>query len=297
MSPALRSIVGLALLGMASLAPAQEMPVFRSEVESAYVDVFVSNNGRPVRGLQATDFELKDNDVSQAIELVSTETRPVRAVLVFDTSSSLAGEKLVALRMAAEAFLEALRAADEAALVAFSEEISWLAEPTTDKAQVRSALTRLRAEGATAVFDALYAALALSDTGGRSLVVLFTDGEDNTSILGAHQLRIVAERSNVLLHVVGLRAASLTPAREETDQARALREIAEASGGRFWTPESPERLREAFAAIAASMNERYVLRYDPQGVTREGWHGLTVRLRGAKGRVQVRRGYWVPPPR
>jgi hypothetical protein len=45
------------------------------------------------------------------------------------------------------------------------------------------------------------------------------------------------------------------------------------------------------------MGERYVLRYDPQGVAREGWHALRVRLRGAKGQVQARRGYWVPEAR
>ncbi len=288
-------LFGLALAAVAPLASAQAPPVFPSGVESAYVDVFVTNDGRPVTGLRAVDFELQDNGVRQAVELVSAEARPVQAALVFDTSSSLAGERLAELRVAGEAFLDGLRAADEASLIAFSEEISRLAEPTSDKAAVRKALARLQPRGATAVFDALYSALALSPAGGRSLIVLFTDGEDNTSILGERQLRTAAERSNALVHVVGRREAS--PAHGETDQSRALREIAEASGGRFWTPESPQRLREAFAAIAASMGERYVLRYDPQGVAREGWHALSVRLRGARGRVQARRGYWVPPAR
>jgi len=186
----------LALVGLAGFASGQEPPVFRSEVESAYVDAFVSNGEGPVHGLRATDFELTDNAVEQTIELVSAETRPVRAVLVFDTSSSLAGKKLEALRASAEAFLDGLRSADEAGLLAFSEEIAWLAEPTTDRTIVRNALTRLHAEGGTAAFDALYAALALSETGSRSLVVLFTDGEDNMSILGERQLRAVAERDH-----------------------------------------------------------------------------------------------------
>lgn len=288
-------LFSLALAAAGPLASAQAPPVFPSGVESAYVDVFVTNDGRPVTGLRAADFELQDNGVRQAVELVSAEARPVQAALVFDTSSSLAGERLAELRAAGEAFLDGLRAADEASLISFSEEISRLAEPTSDKAAVRKALARLQPRGATAVFDALYSALALSPAGGRSLIVLFTDGEDNTSILGERQIQTAAERSNALVHVVGRRAAS--PAHGETDQSRALREIAEASGGRFWTPESPQRLREAFAAIAASMGERYVLRYDPQGVAREGWHALSVRLRGARGRVQARRGYWVPPAR
>jgi VWFA-related protein len=274
-----------ALSAAGSLASAQAPPVFRTEVGFAYVDVFVSQGGRSVPGLRASNFELQDNGVVQQVELLASETRPVQAVLVFDSSSSVAGDKLVALRSAGEAFLNGLRPADEAALVTFSEEIAWPVRPGTDKQNVRAALGRLHPEGATAAFDALFSALTLSDPRGRALIAMFTDGDDNLSILGAPQLRKVAERSNALVHVVG------PPAR--TERSLALKEIAERSGGRFWTPDSPERLREAFAAIAASMSERYVLRYTPQGVEREGWHELTVRLRGAKGKVQARRGYWL----
>ena len=284
---------GLVLLLAPLPAAAQTPPVFRAEVGSTYVDVIVSNGGRPVPGLTASDFELEDDGVLQQVELVSAESRPVQAVLVFDASSSVAGEKVVALRAAGEAFLDGLRPADEAALVVFSEEIDWLAAPTVDRPAVRRALAELRPHGATAVFDALYAALVLADARGRALVVLFTDGEDNTSILGERELRAAARRSNATVHVVGLRDASAGPPASETAQVRSLREIAQGSGGRFWTAESPARLREAFAAIAASMGERYVLRYEPQGLKREGWHELSVRLRKAKGTVQARRGYWV----
>ena len=86
------------------------------------------------------------------------------------------GERLDALRAAGQAFLDGLRPADEAALVAFSEEISWLAAATADKASVRAALSRLRADGATSALDALYAAVALSEEAGSALIVLFTDG-------------------------------------------------------------------------------------------------------------------------
>src|SRR5207245_4883745 len=149
-------------------ASAQVPPVFRSSVESVYVDVFVSRGGQPIPGLQASSFELKDNGVRHAVELVAAESRPLRAVLVFDTSSSVVGERLAALKAAADAFLNGLRPADQVALVGFSEEIAWLAAATTDKAAVRRALDQLEPRGATAAFDALYAAAALSDAGGRA---------------------------------------------------------------------------------------------------------------------------------
>jgi VWFA-related protein len=275
----------LAWAGLASAAAAQTPPVFRAEVESTFVDVFVSNGGRSVPGLRASNFQLEDNGVRQHVELVAADARPVQAVLVFDNSYSVRGETLTALLKAGEAFLSGLRPADEAALVSFSHEIVWVAGPTADKEAVRKALHRLEPQGSTAMFDALHVALTLGDMRGRALVVLFTDGDDNTSILGEPELASVAERQNALLHVVALGG--------RTNQTKIVRGLAERSGGRLWTPESPQRLAEAFAAIAASMSERYVLRYAPQGVNREGWHRLSVRLKGAQGTVQARRGYWV----
>jgi VWFA-related protein len=162
-----------------------------------------------------------------------------------------------------------------------------------DKEPVRRALERLEPSGSTSVFDALYAALLLADPGGRSLIVLFTDGDDNLSILGPRQLKSAAQRANALVHVVVYQDPGLRLG--ETDQARALRQIADSSGGRLWSPDSSARLRESFAAIAAQMGERYVLRYEPRGLKREGWHKLDIRLRTAKGSVSSRRGYWMAP--
>ena len=298
-------IAALAAAASASRAEGQAPPVFRASVEATYVDVFVSRGGQPVAGLRASSFELRDNGVRQAFELVSAESRPLRAVLVFDTSSSVEGERLAALRAAGEAFLAGLRPADEAALVAFSEEIAWLAPATADKAFVRATLARLRAEGGTCALDALYAAVALSEEGGRSLIVLFTDGEDNLSFLGEEQLATAVARSNALVHTVGwvepVAAPPATleritpPEPPEPDQRRALRRIAEATGGRFWAASSADRLRRAFAEIADAMGHRYVLRYEPQGVKREGWHRIEVKLVGHKGDLQARHGYWVAP--
>lgn len=300
----LRSAVAVPLLGALAAATGRAQQTakpleFKTQVAAVYVDAFVTRGGKPLPDLGAADFELLDNGVLQRLELMSAESRPLRAVLVFDTSSSMAGDRLEALRAAGEAFLDGLRPADEAALVAFSEEVLWLAEASADKARVREALARLRADGATSVYDALYAGITLSEGPRRSLIVLFTDGEDNTSWLGEADLRLVVQRSNALVHVVGWRPPlppellRKTNLPRESPQERALREIAEAAGGRFWQADSPERLRRAFSAIADAMGHRYVLRYEPTGVAREGWHRIEARLRGGKGDVHVRRGYWV----
>jgi tight adherence protein B len=282
-------------------------PVFGARVETVYVDAFVTREGQAVVGLTEADFELKDEGVARRIELVSSDAVPLVAVLAFDTSSSVAGPKLAALQAAGAAFLDGLRPADEAALITFNEELGLASEPTVDRARVKAALGALRARGGTAVLDALYAAVALPSSRARSLVVLFSDGEDNLSFLGQAQVKAVAEKSNALVHVVGIApgprpgasAASLPggfggrPSASEDPHVRDLRQIAEATGGRFWTAESPDRLRQTFAAIAEAMRHRYILRFDPEGGVRPGWHRLELKLRGKPGRVEARRGYWV----
>lgn len=267
-------------------------PVFDVRVETVYVDVFVTDRGRPVPGLAATDFELKDNGVAQRVELVSAEAQPLLAVLTFDTSGSLAGGRLRALRAASQAFMESLKPQDEVALFTFAEEIDWWVRPTRDKTRVTSALERVAVGGGTAVVDALYASLMLPVTKARSLLVLFTDGEDNMSWLDWREVLSIAEKSNALVHVVTLQRAGAAPSLD-FEHNFAMRQIAEATGGRCWEATSPERLRAAFSAIAEAMSKRYVLSYEPQGVKRPGWHRLDVQLGQRKGDVHARRGYWV----
>ena len=293
------------LLAAAGSAWAQAPPVFRAGVDAVYVDVFVTQHGQPVPGLRPDDFELKDNGVRQKLELAQAEALPLRAMLVFDTSSSLALDgRLQALKASGAAFIGSLRAADEVGLLTFSQEIAHRSAPTADKAKVRAALAAVEAEGGTAIIDALYAGLVLAEGGGRGLVVLFSDGEDNMSVLAEAQLKRVAERSNALVHVVAWREAVpaapisgfqrvVYPHAGEPEHIRALRAVAEASGGRLWGADSPAKLRQAFAAIAEAMGHRYVLRYEPERVKREGWHALEVKLHGKKGDVQARKGYWV----
>ena len=103
--------------------PPQQPPTFSTGVELVYVDVFVSHDGRPVGGLTAADFEVLDDGAPQTIELVLREQRPLYAILLLDTSGSVAGEKLDQLRSAARAFLEDLGKDDRAVLLTFSHEV------------------------------------------------------------------------------------------------------------------------------------------------------------------------------
>ena len=260
-------------------------PTFTVDVEAVYVDVFVTEANRPVAGLSESDFELRDNGARQHVELVAVESLPLTTFLVLDASGSVGGVKLVQLQAAARALLAGLRPGDEASLVTFDQEISVRVPPARDRARLEGGVAGIRPGGATALLDSLYAGTMLASDRGRSLLVVFTDGEDNLSWLDATQVRRV------------LPGRGVVPSAPEPFTVRTLRRLAEVTGGRFWPAASPERLADSFLAILQAMKTRYVLRFEPDPVRREGLHQLEVRLTRRKGKVHCRKAYFVGPAR
>jgi VWFA-related protein len=308
----LTSLLVVALAATAA-PPNPQAPTFGVSVESVYVDVFVTDRGAPVLGLTAADFELKDDGVRRDVELAGAEEIPLATLLVLDTSGSVDGEKLAQLRTGVRAVLSTVRPGDEVGLVTFSEELRVAVSPGPDAARVARAIDTTGARGATALFDALYAGVALSSDRGRSLLVVFTDGEDNLSGLDAQDVTRAVAVSNVLLQVVGiggrgkedeeprdtaqgpLAGTRHTPALEPP-HVLYLRRLAESTGGRFWAAGDPRGIARAFDSMVAAMKERYVLRFDPGYRQRPGRHGIEVKLRGGRrGKVHCRKAYFAAP--
>ncbi|MEO8359312.1 MAG: VWA domain-containing protein [Vicinamibacteria bacterium] len=277
-------------------------PVFETRVNSVFIDTFVTEKDVPISGLLARDFVLKDNGTRQPFELIPTASLPTRTLLVFDTSDSVSGAKLERLQATAQSLLDHLRPEDEAGLISFSEEIALLSPLTTDHTKVRMALLRLKASGATSLYDALATALILPRSALRTLILVFSDGEDNNSWVTARQLRQLVERSNALLYVVAARSASFTSGlvrpgtRGEDSYTSRLRAIATITGGSLLEVTSADHIGPAFASIIEKMRSRYVLRYDPENEPAAGWHRLEVQLSGRRGDVTNRSGYWVEKP-
>jgi len=284
---------------LAQEAPAPQPPVFAVQVESVLIDAFATNDGKNIPGLSARDFVLRDNGVAQTFDLVSAESLPIRAILVFDTSSSMKGPKLERLRASAESFLGRLRPQDEVALISFADEIELRAPLSGDRSRAEFGLLSLRAQGATSLYDALFAALVTPRSALRTLVIVFSDGEDNMSWLGEKEAKEMVERSNALIHVVaapsesfasGPRGASLPP---DSNYVKTLRGLATITGGTLIAVNSPNSIEAAFAQIVQQMKDRYVLRYTPEVDPAPGLHTLDLQLRSRKGKVRGRTGYWV----
>jgi VWFA-related protein len=278
------TLPGLLALGLLAPIQAPTPPTFAVGIENVNVDVLVTRGGRPVEGLAAGDFVLKDNGVPQQVEVVAHAGTTVDAVLVLDVSSSVQGERLAALRGAAHAFVDALWPTDSVTLLAFASELRVIARAGAPRSAVHAAIDQLEGGGATLLVDAAYAALLLTDPRrGRPLVVVFSDGVDHGSWLTPEAAFATARVEDAVVHYVEIEGALTF-----------LRRLADETGGDGWSARRWDRLPGAFVEALDEFKSRYRLRYEPTGVRREGWHEIDVRLVGQKGKVRARPGYLVP---
>jgi len=278
---AITVLVGSALLLAGAVVRTQDV-TFSSRVEAVRVDVLVTDKGQPVHGLGPSDFEIKDNGIDQQIDLVSFDQIPLNVILAFDMSDSVAGERLDRLRDAGDAILAALSARDQSALVTFSHAVRLGAPLTTDVSRVRMALSRANGAGSTSLIDGAYAGIQIGESdAGRALLIVFSDGLDTSSWLGADKVLDAAKRSDVVAYAVAVRS----PAKPEF-----LRDLTSFTGGRLFEVEKAEKLDAIFVGILDEFRQRYLVSYTPRGVAREGWHKLDVRVKRG-GTVKARPGY------
>lgn len=294
-----RILAALLCASAGGASAGQEPPRFAARTDVVSVDVVATLDGRVIEGLTAADFEVRDNGVVQVLDHVSAGTAPVDALLVLDTSASVAGEMLARLQASAAAFVAGLEPRDRVALLRFNQALSRIGPSASD---VRAALAAATAGGATALHDAVYAALAVADPhAGRPVVLVFTDGVDVVSWLPPASVLEAARRSEAVVYVVDGSGRECRPQEPGTWMSRGraptrsfLAELAADTGGLCWSSQA-QGLPAAFDDVLRELRSRYLLRYEPRGVPARGWHELKVKLRGRRGTVRARRGYFAGP--
>jgi VWFA-related protein len=295
-------------------------PDFAARTSMVAVDAAVMLARRPLEGLTAGDFEIRDNGVLQAIESVSLEGLPLDVSVVLDLREAWYGKSqgrghLVAVADAtrqgvsdATQIASLLRADDRLRVVTATRDV---AEPRPLQDSKGRAVHVVPRETATsaALHDAIFTAAArTTPPERRHLVLVFTDGLDGASVVTTEQMRAAAALSDALILVFrrdttdeffyppGTKLGTLTVSRYllRPHDPRDLLAIAEATGG------SVERVNSIGESVVTdvkrtleSFRQRYVLRYRPTGVEPGGWHNLAVKVtRPGKLTVQARRGYF-----
>lgn len=298
------TVLWLALL-TAWLSAGQQ--VFRLAVDAVAVDVLVTRGRQPVTGLTAEDFTLRDNGVAQRIDSIRLEDVPITLLLVLDTSASVRGPLLEQLKAAAAAAAGTLRPGDAIGLITFANRVQLIVAPPAEPAGVVPHLGLLVARGETTLVDATFSALVLREqTPQRTLVLVFTDGDDTASALDPRDVVDAARSSDVVVHVVALERVARDGSPQDPRQRRLLRNLfehepelyrwaflgrlAEETGGSLLAVSSSD-VRTAFVRMVQEFRSRYVLTYSPAGVAVDGWHEITVDVRRRGVTVQARRGY------
>jgi len=301
----LARVVFLAAVAFAASVTAQTPTVLSSRVTLVRVDVAVTRGGRAVEGLTAADFEVLDDGVPQQVAILGPDEAPLSVYLVFDVSNSVAGEKLTHLVDAANAFLDALGPRERAGLLTFSHDVRLLTPAAAGARDVRYALARVKPAGATSLFDAFSAALLLPVAhDGRTIVMVFSDGNDTMSWQPAPAVVELARRSTAVAYAVALREPPTGPplatstrlpglaASSEPSTLKILRGLVEATGGSVALADSSTQLKTLFLQALRAIRGRYLLAYYPERVSSDGWHSIEVKIRGRKGDVRFRPGYF-----
>jgi Ca-activated chloride channel homolog len=258
------------------------------DVDVIQVTVTVTDErGKFVRGLPQRAFRLFEDNVQQKITSFVAENIPLEIIVAVDISGSMT-EAMPELKAAAKTFLSALRPDDQVTLMAFNDNIFTLARPSADLDARLKAIDRLAPWGGTALYDAVVMGIELlGRRPGRRVMVVFTDGDDQSSHAALEAVERRVEASDATLYLIGQGRGGRQPALKQV-----LERLARTSGGRPFFPEGVGSLDQAFADIVEELSNQYLLGYPPLRADRDGsWRRIRVELTGAKGNVRSRQGY------
>jgi VWFA-related protein len=305
------------LIAVLALVPIGQERI-RVDTTVVSVNVLVRSSGSVVKNLSASDFRVHDNGVVQRVDVVAVDGTPVDFTVVLDVSGSTL-DRQTTYWTDASVLTALLRPGDRVRLVTCGTTVNETV--ALQPVRGRLPLTRVPAGGATSLNDGLVAVLAArTEAERRGVIVAFTDGIDTMSVLTAEKVLEVARRSDSLLQLVVSEPVPTTvrsgfrgdPVRAPSPMANSPRtpvgfqgyslngdlatlvRAAEATGGGRMSlgalGGSPVR---AVERILHEFRSGYILRYEPTGVPRGGWHEVKVEIaRPGQFEVRARRGYF-----
>jgi VWFA-related protein len=285
------------LTGLVAPLAAQDPPptVFRSDSRLVVLHATVLDaEGRLVTNLSQSAFHVFENGVEQEVKVFRREDAPVSIGLIIDDSGSMTNKR-DRVAAAALALVEASHPDDEAFLIHFNEKAYLDLDFTHDHKLLGEGLTKYDTRGTTAMRDAVRLAIEhLERTAAedKKVIILITDGEDNTSVIGQDYVIRAAQQSGVLIYVIGIL--------NEVDDAqtrRAQRELdalTQATGGQSYYLKDVSEADRTALEIAHNIRNQYTLAYSPPKPVLDGmFRRILVKATGPVPlTVLTRAGYW-----
>jgi Ca-activated chloride channel family protein len=285
--------VALALL----LAPvraqdSQQKPIRVSTRTVALYATVTDSEKRLVPDLGQDDFEVYDNGKLQTINLFDNKPQPITVVVMLDTSGSMT-LNLDLMKAAAEQFTIRLLPQDKAAVGAFSDKIEFHPEGfTNNRDELVSLLKDLDFGYPTRLYDAVNQSMAqLKGIPGRRVVLVFTDGDDNSSKFGAGDVTDRGRAEEVMVYSIGLENEYFDGARKvRSSPDRGLKRLSEETGGGFFLLKKTDELTSTFTRVAQELHSQYVIGFTPQ-VLDGKVHKLEVKVKQPGMVARARKSY------
>jgi VWFA-related protein len=299
-----------------------QRPIFRVKVDMVVLSFQVTDNkGHYVNGLKPTDFRILEDGIQQQIAtfaegakapLAVTEdgaTRPLleaakdtlpgmerpdafvgtNVFVLFDTSNFMYKGFVYAEDAIAD-FVRGLDRADSIALYTFSRNLSRAATLTHDHSNAIAGLRKSVAGDDTALYNALL--LALRDAAkvpGRKVIIVFSNGPDNASMVAPDDVRAVAEDEGIPIYVISTAEVNKDPI-----SSNVFKRISQRTGGKAYFAKTWQKQVEAFEDIREDLGNSYTVTYYPKANPNEGFRKITIDPTndpGKKWRIRSRPGY------
>ena len=267
-------------------------PPFVSEVTVDAVELYttVTDKGRPVNTLQASNFKVFEDGVMQKVQgFEYVKNLPLSVGLLIDTSASML-ESLPEAQQAALNFLDySIAAKDRAFVVSFDNEPYLLSKLTGRKDKLLRALSGLRAEGSTALYDAIiYGLYQFTGVKGKKALVILTDGKDTASKFDYDTLLEYVRKSGLSIYAVGLKISGT-----DLEVKYKLNKIAQVTGGQTFYVDSSKNLEGIYRQINEDLRSQYLLTYySSNSEARDKWRKVEIKVEPASLQARTISGYY-----
>lgn len=281
----------------------QESALIKVETDLVLLNVSVKDpSGRAIAGLNKENFKVYENGIEQTVSFFRSETSAVSWGLILDRSGSM-------MRMIDDVYRAAVHVIDEgspedeAFIVTFNEGVDLVSDFIADKRMLENSVLGMRAEGRTALWDAVNFGLKQIVRGKhrKKVLVVVSDGDDNSSGIRFRDLLGRAEKEEILIYTVGMFEPNGFWAQPRGNRfpKEELGRLAEATGAHAHFPTNIQECREAMKHIALDVSHQYSIGYYPNNPVRDGqWRKIEVVAKREVPKtdyvVQTRAGYFAP---
>ena len=256
----------------------------------------IDRNGKPAVDLEREHFSVTEDSQPREIASLTREEAPVGLGLVVDLSGSMNG-KLKHAISATRAIADLAGASDEVFLMTFGDRPEMRVGFARGAGQIASGLIGVRANGDTALIDAVYQALheVRASSHRRRALAVISDGGDNASRYNKAELKRLALEADVQIY--GISIVESPTDRDQRRGAFLLEELSEITGGLHFTIRNRADLPPMAEKLARAMKDVYTIAYKPGEGSPGKWRRIRISVTpptAERLKVYARSGYFLP---